>query len=59
MNVIIFYAIAIGAIYASYKLAIEKEQNKYLWPILTFIIGPSVFIVQYIASTLLNSAIKK
>lgn len=58
MNMIIFYAIAIGAIYASYKLSMEKGQNKFVWPILTFLIGPSVFIVQYIASTLINKGNK-
>lgn len=48
MNLIIALTIMIGAVIASYYLAVEKGQQKFVWPIATTLIGPGVFIVQYL-----------
>ena len=34
----------------SYKLAKEKLQNHLVWPILTALLGPGIFIVQYLVT---------
>ena len=52
MSFIVVYAILILAAYCSFKLAKEKGQNHIIWPILTILLGPSIFVVQYIATTL-------
>ena len=51
MNIILSYAVLIASIYCSFRLAKEKEQNTMIWPIITAIMGPLVFIVQYLVTT--------
>lgn len=51
MQVLVVLALLIAAVYASHKLAIEKEQHRIIWPVITLLIGPGIFIIQYIAST--------
>lgn len=50
MNFIIVIALLVGAVFASYKLAIEKGQHKIIWPLITLVIGPGIFIIQYLTS---------
>lgn len=38
------------SIYASYKMAIGKVQNKVLWPVAAALFGPVPVIVQYVVS---------
>ena len=52
MSFIVVYAILILAAYCSFKLAKEKGQNHIIWPILTILLGPSIFVVKYLATTL-------
>ena len=54
MQVFIVLALLVAAVFASYKLAIEKEQNKIIWPAVTLLIGPGIFIVQYLVSVFIN-----
>ena len=50
MQVFIVLALLVAAVFASYKLALEKQQNKIIWPALTLLIGPGIFIIQYLVS---------
>lgn len=52
MSLIVSYAILIATIYASFKLAKEKGQHHIIWPVLTAVLGPVIFIVQYLSTTL-------
>lgn len=54
MQVFIVLALLVAAVFASYKLAIEKEQNKIIWPAVTLLIGPGIFIIQYLVSVFIN-----
>lgn len=54
MQVFIVIALLVAAVFASYKLAIEKQQNKIVWPAVTLLIGPGVFIIQYLTSIFIN-----
>ena len=38
------------SVFASFKLAEEKEQNKIIWAGATLLIGPFVLVVQYLLS---------
>ena len=51
MNVILSYAILIASIFCSFRLAKEKNQNTMVWPVITALMGPLVFIVQYLVIT--------
>lgn len=51
MSYIISYIILISGVFCSYRLAKEKEQNHIIWPIVTVILGPAVFIIQYLITT--------
>ena len=51
MNIILSYAILISAIFCSFRLAKEKNQNTIVWPVITALMGPLVFIVQYLVIT--------
>mgnify|MGYP007053731987 FL=1 len=51
MAYIISYGLLIASIYCSFKLATEKMQNKIVWPILTALLGPGIFIIQYLVTT--------
>ncbi len=51
MHIIISYAILIAAIFCSFKLAKEKNQNAIIWPVITALLGPIIFIVQYMVTT--------
>ena len=51
MAYIVSYALLIAAVFCSYKLAKEKLQNHILWPILTILLGPGIFIIQYLVTT--------
>lgn len=53
MSYIFSYALLIASVYCSYKLAKEKSQSYIIWPISTIILGPAIFIIQYLA-TLFN-----
>ncbi len=50
MQVFIVLALLVAAVFASYKLALEKQQNKIIWPVITLLIGPGIFIIQYLVS---------
>lgn len=50
MAYIVSYALLIAAVFCSYKLAKEKVQNIIVWPVLTALLGPGVFIVQYLVT---------
>lgn len=50
MAYIVSYALLIAAVFCSYKLAKEKVQNQIVWPILTALLGPGIFIVQYLVT---------
>lgn len=50
MNVIIAFALLAITVYCSYRLAKEKQQNHIVWPLITVIVGPMVFIVQYLST---------
>lgn len=54
MQVFIVVALLVAAVFASYKLALEKEQNKIIWPAVTLLIGPGIFIIQYLVSVFIN-----
>lgn len=51
MGYIVSYALIIASVFCSFKLAKEKSQNHIIWPILTALIGPAIFIVQYLVTT--------
>lgn len=51
MAYIVSYALLIAAGFCSYKLAKEKLQNNILWPVLTMLLGPGIFIIQYLVTT--------
>ena len=51
MYTIISYAMLIAAIFCSFKLAKEKNQNAIVWPVITALLGPIIFIVQYMVTT--------
>ena len=51
MAYIISYGLLIASIYCSFKLATEKMQNKIVWPILTALLLPGIFIIQYLVTT--------
>ena len=51
MAYIVSYALLIASVYCSYKLAKEKLQNHILWPVLTMLLGPGIFIIQYLVTT--------
>ena len=51
MSYIFSYALLIASVYCSYKLAKEKLQNHILWPVLTMLLGPGIFIIQYLVTT--------
>ena len=50
MAYIVSYGLLIAAVFCSYKLAKEKLQNHLVWPILTALLGPGIFIVQYLVT---------
>ncbi|WP_207733804.1 MULTISPECIES: hypothetical protein [unclassified Clostridium] len=45
----------IASVFASYKLAEEKGQNKLIWAIITALVGPFVLAIQYLMSYYKNS----
>ena len=55
MDFIVVIGILAAAVFASYKLAIEKQQNKIIWPAITLLIGPGIFIIQYLVSVFKNN----
>ena len=50
MSYIFSYALLIASVYCSYKLAKEKSQSHIVWPIVTVILGPAIFIIQYLVT---------
>ena len=54
MAYIISYGLLIAAVFCSYKLAKEKVQNQFVWPILTALLGPGIFIIQYLVTIFMN-----
>ena len=54
MSYIFSYALLIASVYCSYKLAKEKVQNQFVWPILTALLGPGIFIIQYLVTIFMN-----
>ena len=55
MQAFIVIGLLVAAVFASYKLAIEKQQNKIIWPAITLLIGPGIFIIQYLVSVFKNN----
>ena len=55
MQAFIVIGLLVAAVFASYKLAIEKQQNKIIWPAITLLIGPAIFIIQYLVSVFKNN----
>lgn len=51
MSYIISYAMLIAAVFCSYNLAKETTQNHIIWPIATVVLGPAIFIIQYLITT--------
>ncbi len=51
MNIILSYAILIASIFCSFRLAKEQNQNAIVWPVITALMGPLVFIIQYLVTT--------
>ncbi|MEN8076804.1 hypothetical protein ABFP60_07545 [Clostridioides difficile] len=51
MGYIVSYALIIVSVFCSFKLAKEKSQNHIIWPIATALVGPVIFIVQYLVTT--------
>ena len=54
MAYIVSYGLLIAAVFCSYRLAKEKMQNQLVWPILTVLLGPGIFIIQYLVTILMN-----
>ena len=54
MAYIVSYALLIAAVFCSYKLAKEKVQNQFVWPKLTALLGPGIFIIQYLVTIFMN-----
>lgn len=50
MNKIMVILLLIASVFASYKLAEEKGQNKLIWAIITALIGPFVISIQYLVA---------
>lgn len=50
MAYIVSYGLLIISVFCSYNLAKENVQNKFIWPILTVILGPAIFIIQYLVT---------
>ena len=50
MSYIFSYALLIASVYCSYKLAKEKSQSHIVWPRVTVILGPAIFIIQYLVT---------
>lgn len=50
MSTILRAIITVGCMYASYKMAIEKNQNKIVWTIVAFLFGPVPVVIQYIVA---------
>lgn len=50
MELILSFAILGASIYASYKMALDKNQNKIAWPVAATLFGPVPVIIQYIAA---------
>ena len=54
MAYIVSYGLLIAAVFCSYKLAKEKVQNQFVWPILTALLGTGIFIIQYLVTIFMN-----
>lgn len=54
MAYIVSYGLLIAAVFCSYRLAKEKMQNQLAWPILTVLLGPGIFIIQYLVTIFMN-----
>ena len=54
MAYIVSYGLLIAAVFCSYKLAKEKVLNQFVWPILTALLGPGIFIIQYLVTIFMN-----
>ena len=54
MAYIVSYGLLIAAVFCSYRLAKEKMQNQLVWPILTVLLGPGIFIIQYLVTIFMN-----
>lgn len=50
MSTILRAIITVGCMYASYKMATEKNQNKIIWVIVAFLFGPVPVVIQYIVA---------
>ena len=54
MAYIVSYGLLIAAVFCSYRLAKEKMKNQLVWPILTVLLGPGIFIIQYLVTIFMN-----
>lgn len=50
MTIILKVVITATCVYAAYKMAIDKKQNKLGWTIGAFLFGPVPVVIQYIIS---------
>ncbi|WP_291649377.1 hypothetical protein [Clostridium sp.] len=50
MNKIMVILLLIVSVFASYKLAEEKGQNKLIWAVITALVGPFILAIQYLTS---------
>ncbi|ATD54131.1 hypothetical protein [Clostridium chauvoei] len=49
MSSIMFILIIVASVFVSFKMAEEKGQAKYVWSIVTGMVGPFVIIIQYLS----------
>lgn len=50
MNTVLMMVILLAAVFASFKMAEEKGQNKFVWSVITLLVGPLVVILQYLVA---------
>ena len=55
----IMVILLIASVFASYKLAEEKGQNKLIWAVITALVGPFVLAIQYLVSYYKNGYVTK
>lgn len=59
MNKIMVILLLIASVFASYKLAEEKGQNKLIWAVITALVGPFVLAIQSLVSYYKNGYVTK
>lgn len=59
MDLIVMLMVVGASVYASYKMAIEKAQNKIVWPVAAALFGPVPVVLQYIVADITQEKRKK